>query len=632
MSDLTEKNIRELFEYNFFIPAYQRGYRWTDREVQDLLNDIWGFINKPEKKESEWYCLQPVVVKKINDGKHEVLDGQQRLTTIFLILKHLEKFIKSERKCFTIEYETRNTESSNSLEFLQNIESKSDSDSKTNIDYFHIYKAFEKIKEWFGDLPKKIEYIKFEEIKKILINVNIENKNYLEKFYKSNNNDPYKLENNINSEDKERISEILNSVGYIHKNIEKEFIKSFLENTKVIWYEVDSNKDAIEIFTRINMGKIPLTNAELIKALFLNSSNFKNSDKEDIRLRQLEIASEWDRIEYSLQNDELWYFLNNSDNSLPTRIEYIFNLIKDIDGVNNGNNQYSTFRYFSDKFISKDKDYINKNWKEIKTTFQIIEEWFSDRELYHKIGYLIATGVKITELIKEIKENNVRKSMFINRLNERIEKIIECDNLEDLEYGKDNELIKKILLFHNIYLTLNSKNELLRFPFYKYKDKKNGWSIEHIHAQNSKEITEYEDFKSWYNEIDNDLKNYIPEELKSKIESIEIKKEDINLGELVSEISDLFGDVDIHSLDNLTLLSKNDNSSLNNSIFPLKRKKIIDLEKKGSFIPIATRNIFQKYYDGCTKQLIKWEDGDRNAYIEDIKIAIEWIKGGGNAN
>ncbi len=130
------------------------------------------------------------------------------------------------------------------------------------------------------------------------------------------------------------------------------------------------------------MGKIRLTNSELIKALFLNSSNFSNSNKEEIRLRQLEIASEWDRIEYSLQNNEFWYFLNELDTIPPTRIEYIFNIMYAIakedcleskyrkeNSIKNdvlinqrindghltitelyGSDEYSTFRFFSDKF------------------------------------------------------------------------------------------------------------------------------------------------------------------------------------------------------------------------------------------------------------------------------------------
>ena len=94
------KKINDILELNFFIPSYQRGYRWTEQQVNDLLNDIWEFINKPNKQQGEFYCLQPIVVKTCTDEFvknnqlesefdnkwYEVVDGQQRLTTIFIIL------------------------------------------------------------------------------------------------------------------------------------------------------------------------------------------------------------------------------------------------------------------------------------------------------------------------------------------------------------------------------------------------------------------------------------------------------------------------------------------------------------------------------------------------------------------
>ena len=84
------------------------------------------------------------------------------------------------------------------------------------------------------------------------------------------------------------------------------------------------------MFTRLNIGKISLTNAELIKALFLNRSNFNMGDDGYIQLRQREIASEWDNIEYALQDDEFWLFLHNLKEKgydRPTRIDFIFDLI-----------------------------------------------------------------------------------------------------------------------------------------------------------------------------------------------------------------------------------------------------------------------------------------------------------------
>src|SRR5574344_399726 len=100
------KSVGDLHEMNFFIPSYQRGYRWTKEQVEALLNDIDDF---DKRKDGSFYCLQPLVVKEreqatleaikkaqsINQvknlpkGSWSVIDGQQRLTTIHLILNVL---------------------------------------------------------------------------------------------------------------------------------------------------------------------------------------------------------------------------------------------------------------------------------------------------------------------------------------------------------------------------------------------------------------------------------------------------------------------------------------------------------------------------------------------------------------
>ncbi len=576
MSCLTEKAIGELLEYKFFIPSYQRGYRWTERQVEDLLEDIWDFIKKPKKEENEWYCLQPIVVKECDERNkrendlqgtwYEVIDGQQRLTTIFLILKHLERFIESERKCFEIEFKTRNTELINSKEFLQEIDAKTVIESKTNIDYFHIFQAYEKIKDWFQEKANRGE-----------------------------------------------------------RSISSKFITPFLESTKVIWYEVASDKDAIEIFTRINMGKIPLTNAELIKALFLNSSNFPNAESEELRLRQLEIASEWDRIEYSLQNDELWYFINNSANKLPTRIEHIFNIMKDVEGVQKDNDQYSTFRFFSEKFKSHTKDEIDKNWKEIKRTFQTIEEWFLDRELYHKVGFLITAGEKITDLLNEAKKR--QKNNFKELLNSKISEKVKCENLEDLEYG--DWRIKNILLLHNIQIMLSNTNETSRFSFDRFK--KENWDIEHIHAvatempkNKQHRIDWLKDSQKYIND-DSGLKDKISEFVNSYDEKIKENPESFD--ELANSVLEYFSkkgniETDINDISNLVLLDSGTNRSYKNAVFPVKREIVINKEKEGTFIPICTKNVFLKYYTQNPKQMTFWDENDRKAYLKDIEETI----------
>ncbi|RAX52463.1 hypothetical protein CCY99_07395 [Helicobacter sp. 16-1353] len=102
------KSLRELEGEKFYVRSYQRGYRWGDREVGDLLQDIWDFAlyNQNSHKDStktsqDFYCLQPIVVNK-KEQHYNVIDGQQRLTTIFLIIKFLKN-----NDFFEISYETR---------------------------------------------------------------------------------------------------------------------------------------------------------------------------------------------------------------------------------------------------------------------------------------------------------------------------------------------------------------------------------------------------------------------------------------------------------------------------------------------------------------------------------------------
>ncbi|MDE6335098.1 MAG: DUF262 domain-containing protein, partial [Muribaculaceae bacterium] len=109
-NQLELKAISELSGMDFIIKDYQRGYRWTSTEVKTLLDDLAEFVHRTDKKPGEFYCLQPIVVRKIADGRYEVIDGQQRLTTLNLILRFFSDMIKilySRFKLFEIEYITR---------------------------------------------------------------------------------------------------------------------------------------------------------------------------------------------------------------------------------------------------------------------------------------------------------------------------------------------------------------------------------------------------------------------------------------------------------------------------------------------------------------------------------------------
>jgi hypothetical protein len=123
--------ISEINHCNFSIPAYQRGYRWQRQQVYQLLNDI------VESDEGAPYYLQPIVVARTAENSYDLIDGQQRLTTIYLIIQAIKKIKNSsdsegkfsllrlafdDFNCdshYNIEYKTRIS----SKAFLQNISS-----------------------------------------------------------------------------------------------------------------------------------------------------------------------------------------------------------------------------------------------------------------------------------------------------------------------------------------------------------------------------------------------------------------------------------------------------------------------------------------------------------------------------
>ena len=109
---------------------------------------------------------------------------------------------------------------------------------------------------------------------------------------------------------------------------------------------MDSAENGIELFERLNIGKIPLTSSELVKALFL-----KDSVRDKMSGRQEEISLQWDMIEQELQNPSFWGFLSNIDgDQMPTRIDLILDLMVDKSG--NDREKYRTSFTLIDNKVS----------------------------------------------------------------------------------------------------------------------------------------------------------------------------------------------------------------------------------------------------------------------------------------
>ncbi len=602
-NQLVLKSINQLFEYSFFIPAYQRGYRWTNTQVIQLLDDVWNFAKNPppqeQGKEDPFYCLQPIVVKKHREKEREVIDGQQRLTTIFLILHYFNEMWIGKQKIKEpeISYETRPDSAKfiSSLEVdiedfdtklkideaLNRIKLKSNVQPKDNIDYYHIANAYKSIHFWVQQMGNKLDNNKLQSI--------------------------------------------------------------FQNDTKVIWYEVEEteNNNSIDIFTRLNIGKIPLTNAELIKALFLQKGNFA---EEKATLKQIQIASEWDIIEKTLQDNAFWLFIYNPDNHLKydNRIEYIFDLIK---GRTKDSEYYHTFNEFYRDFsknLKNKKPDIDKIWLEIKKYFLTLEEWFKNYVLFHYAGYLIDCGISINT-IKE-KSSGRNKDDFKSYLKNEIRKQVDC-NIDEIEYG--NKSIKKILLLFNIQTVLETQKSDMRFPFHKYKSE--DWDIEHVCSQTDKTISGNKRL-AWVNDIleyftgTTDIEN--AKNFSNDLEDNEGTAE--NIKEICNSLIKLkedeqFEDEQFYSsfelvqkyfrednqteekddISNLALLDSTTNRSYGNSFFPIKRKRIIENDSKGIFVPIATKNLFLKYYSQKLGEVMYWSSDDAKDYLEAIKNTLK---------
>lgn len=599
------KSVSELLGMKFFIPSYQRGYRWTEQQVRDLLNDVWEFSQKRNKDSSEFYCLQPLVVKKRNEevlkkikeeaktiedvenllkGSWEVIDGQQRLTTIFIILSVLGKTNK-----YSVTYETR----IDSEKHLNNI--SSECGEGENIDYFHMFQAKGAVESF---APKDFD--------------------------------------------------------------QEEFLNDLLNNVKFIWYE-SVDEDPIKVFTRLNIGKISLTNAELIKALFLNRSNFGEEDSEHLKLRQQEIAGEWDNIEYSLQNDEFWLFLHDKGYDRPTRIDFIFDLICEQETLgkyeNIGTGDYKTFRYFYEYFKSESSS-IEDCWVDVEKYFQTFKEWFNDLELYHYVGYL-RCPLKNKETIIGIKELFSKwtgtKDTFVEFLKGKIrERINDCKDLAkqyEVDGGPAKTTCKPLLLLHNIQTVVNQNNQIAskeeykipvfyKFPFHLFK--KENWDVEHIDSNTTNGLEIEKDQKEW-------LKYYVlgaelTEELHEKIKAFLRNDNDrIPFENLCKEIEkDNFPESwhnpkqDKNKVWNFVLLDAGTNRGYGNAIFPAKRRCIIGKDQGKiylidnetldvslrdgaiAFIPPVTKSVFLKYYNTSVDNLREWSESDAIAYKQNI--------------
>nr|WP_269811133.1 DUF262 domain-containing protein [Kineosporia rhizophila] len=525
----------------FFVPSYQRGYRWGRDEVLRLLEDIQQSAGKK-------YLLQPVVVKRRDDGTWELVDGQQRLTTLFLILCHIRQYLPHAELKYSLQFETRAA----SADYLRSPTAELRS---SNIDFLHIYDASELVRQWFEkqDNPT-MEAVQF--------------------------------------------------YGYLTRSV------------SIIWYEAPPQEDSTALFTRLNVGRIPLTDAELVKALMLTKSRLID--------REREVAAQWDAIEADLRRPEVWAFITRRPATEPTHIVLLLDTLAPWSGPDR-RPLFHTFETLRPQIETPAEDV----WTRVINLHSLIIGWYDNRDTFHKIGYLIARGDCFEDLVK-LSEGR-RKHEFENLLDARIRDDLQLtdSDVAGLRYGEKKT--EAVLLLMNVETVRRMRHSTERFSFQQHARRQ--WSIEHIHARNTEQLNRAEQWSDWLrlhrdalaalSTIDQDERKDLTVRINSALENLTESKFRTLEPEVSQAFSQAGDDQDIDSIANLALLSTGDNSALNNSVFEVKRRSVLALDREGSYIPVCTRNAFLKYYTEAEGQQIHfWGAHDREGYLAALRQQI----------
>jgi len=595
------RSIVELLKERFVVPTYQRGYRWSSRQVVALLDDLAGFVASAPSRDG-YYCLQPIVVLRRDSGEWELVDGQQRLTTIFLVLRVLEDIAKLlGLSRFSIDYETR----LGSAKFLEkpNLE-----DSEHTIDQHHMFEAFVAIEQWF-----------------------------------STRDGSFRL-------DLLRCITGPDGSG---------------PNVRIVWYELEEDADPVKAFVRLNVGKIPLTSSELIRALLLRTDG-RGADARD----QVPIARDWDTVERRLQDDRFWYFLQSDGHATASRIEFLFDVFVRIHGAQDRparnvdfHDPLATFLEFQ-VILDRDGSSVWSTWQSFKRLAQTLDDWFEDRSLYHLVGFLIATTptdpakprsaaaallldllrvrstASATELDVHLRRLAFRRFMgsqareagregvTTSTLDEHI-----AERLDRLTYGTPAPVRVALLLF-NVAGILEQTASAQRFEFAHFKVAR--WDIEHVRSvaeyvpstpsMRRGWLTHARDFTTSPSAtaLDADeagsLRDAIDEILSAEAPDPARTADVFRRVRILGREPETRGEDD--TISNLVLLDMGTNRSYRNAIFPVKRRRIIELDRDGQFVPPATRNVFLKYYSPDATQLLLWDDDDGRAYSQAVKSTL----------
>ena len=494
-------SVEKIFESKYLIPIYQRNYAWKSYEIGMLLDDI--------KSNDDGYFIGSLVVKQ-KDGVFEVIDGQQRLTTLFLILRYLKHDIKGELK-----FEARQK----SNETLEKI---CDDDKCADLPSSEIVDGFKIIEKYFSE-NKKDESFKSKILNAKLLRVPVPNDADLNHFFEIMNTRGEQLElhqiakanilNALQNDSDKKIAALVwdacaDMDRYVQMSFEKNLREQIFGND---WNKICNESELFEISIENNNNAKEEPLNKILENKNLTSEKTTQNENENERFSSiinfpnflLQVNATMNNNTSSSSTNELLYdkklidnlkkHFNNSENAK----NFIYNLLK--------------FRFLFDKFIIKTDENDDEKWSlkmlkkysNNKVTFSYVDTLDDNRLVVAlqsclRITYTSPRAMEwIFALLKGLNKNTTANMQEIleTYANEKVKNALEKSNsypmceriiLTYLDYilyrecivsTQDNKIKEKLQNAFKAVGNVNLKN--LKEWEFKFRD-----SIEHFYPQN----------------------------------------------------------------------------------------------------------------------------------------------------
>lgn len=447
----------------FIIPDYQRPYSWTSDQINTLFKDIWEFTcNEGGTDKEGTYFLGSIVFYENKNGEQEIIDGQQRITSIFLLLRAIyTKLSKPKEKT----EEAKN--------FINKIEPL-------------IWKT--------NKLTGKVEY------SSILLNSKVisETENEVLKKILETGEVNEKLEDNY-SKNYNQILELIEEKSVENALMIYQFIYALLNQVIILPITADSQETALTIFSTLNDRGLPLSDADIFKAKIYNHLQSKEEKKEFIE--------KWKELEENTQNiseniQKLFYYymfylraLENDRNTTTPGLRKYYSTNKFERLLeNNVLDELKKILNIWEIIVNSTQFIENESWSENKDILKVLNILTSYPNEFWKypviVYYLVHKDNKdfeekflkflrklYVELLKKYIESPTINAVKSNILKLNAEIINYDKPVFDFKSLSEDEIKEKIKIPHR-----NAVRMLLKTLAYDIQDEllPEKWEIEHI--------------------------------------------------------------------------------------------------------------------------------------------------------